>query len=361
MLKVNAETMAEYGEIPLDSFTTEQGITIPDVRIAFERVGNKENPVVLVCHALTGNQYAVGTNDQPGWWSGLIGDGKHIDTNRWQVITMNVLGGCNGSTGPLSIDPNGKAYRATFPFVTVRDIVKSQFLALKSMGINHVHAIIGGSLGGMQVLEWGVLYPDFADVLFPLATSPFLSDFGMAYNSIARYAIVNDPSWQNGEYKANPEVGLSIARMMGLISYRSSELFNSRFSREERDGWGNNHRESAYQIESYLNYQGEKFLKRFDANSYLYLLKVMDHHDIGRNRGSWREALSKIQSKVVAISYKGDIIYPSEILSELVTICQQVNPSSKHFEVETIFGHDGFLVEFEKWGHLVEEGLNEVN
>jgi homoserine O-acetyltransferase len=357
MPNVKENVLTEYGEVQLGAFTTELGITIPNVRIAYERVGPITAPVIIVCHALTGNQYSVGTSESPGWWAGLIGVGKHIDTTRWQVITMNVLGGCNGSTGPLSLNPEGKPYKSSFPFVTVRDIVKSQFLALRSMGVHQVQAIIGGSLGGMQVLEWGVLYPEFAKVLLPLATSPYLSDFGMAYNSIARYAIINDPNWRNGEYERNPEMGLSIARMIGMISYRSSELFNSRFSREAREGWGVNHDEKSYQIDSYLTYQGEKFLNRFDANSYLYLLKVMDHHDIGRGRGEWRQALSTIRSKIVGISYKGDSIYPSELLSDVIGAHHQYNPYSKHYEIATVFGHDGFLVEFEKWGHLVEEAL----
>ncbi|WP_456277779.1 homoserine O-acetyltransferase MetX [Bacillus sp. AK128] len=357
MPKVKEDVMTEYGEIQLGAFTTELGITIPDVQIAYERVGPKTAPVIIVCHALTGNQYTVGTADQPGWWSGLIGEGKYVDTTKWQVFTMNVLGGCNGSTGPLSLNPEGKPYRASFPFVSVRDIVRSQYIALNSLGINRVHAIIGGSLGGMQVLEWGVLYPEFAQLLFPLATSPYLSDFGMAYNSIARYAITNDPNWNDGEYDENPEVGLSIARMIGMISYRSPELFNSRFSREAREGFGEHHQEKSYQVDSYLTYQGEKFLKRFDANSYLYLLKVMDHHDIGRERGDWKMAIKAIHSKIISISYKGDLIYPSEFLQGVVAEHQEVHSSSKHYEVSTVFGHDGFLVEFEKWGHLVEEGL----
>lgn len=357
MPNVKEEVKTEYGKVQLGTFTTELGITIPNVEIAFERVGPTSAPIIIVCHALTGNQYTVGTETEPGWWSGLIGKGKHIDTSKWQVITMNVLGGCNGSTGPKSLGPEGKPYNANFPFVSVRDIVHSQYLALKQLDIHQVHAIIGGSLGGMQVLEWGVLYPDFAKVLFPLATSPYLSDFGMAYNSIARYAITNDPNWNNGDYSQNPEVGLSIARMIGMISYRSPELFNSRFSREPREGFGSHHQEKSYQVDSYLTYQGEKFLKRFDANSYLYLLKVMDHHDLGRERGDWKRAISNIQSKIVAISYKGDTIYPAALLEDVVKEHQQISSSSNHYEVSTVFGHDGFLVEFEKWGHLVEEGL----
>jgi homoserine O-acetyltransferase/O-succinyltransferase len=351
----------EYGVINIGDFETENGVTIQNVQIAYERAGRTTAPIILVCHALTGNQYSVGTPEEPGWWAGLIGPGKHIDTNKWQTITMNVLGGCNGSTGPLALGQSGQPYRSQFPFVSVRDIVNSQFLALKTLGIEKVHAIIGGSLGGMQVLEWGILYPSFANILFPLATAPFMSDFGMAYNAIARFAILNDPEWKDGNYEDNPRTGLSIARMLGMISYRSPALFNQRFNREHRENWGKNHDEIAYQVDSYLQYQGKKFLQRFDTNSYLYLLKAMDHHDIGRNRRSWRKALTAITAKVIAISFKEDIIYPANLLAAIVQECQKNHSQSRHYEVDTIFGHDGFLVEFEKWGHLVEEELNEAN
>ncbi|WP_346726761.1 homoserine O-acetyltransferase MetX [Bacillus suaedaesalsae] len=355
----SAAIISIYDEVHIGTFTTESGISIPDVVISYERAGPTHGPIIFVCHALTGNQCSIGLNDSPGWWSGLIGEGKNIDTSRWQVITMNVLGGCSGSTGPQSMIHENQQYKARFPFVTVRDIVHSHYLALKKLGIHQVHAIIGGSLGGMQVLEWGIMYPDFAKMLFPLATSPYLSDYGIAYNTISRFAITNDPSWNDGEYDTNPNVGLSIARMVGMISYRSREQFNNKFSREAREGWGNHHEEKAFQIESYLHYQGEKFVNRFDANSYLYLLKAMDSHDIGRGRGGWLRALESISAKVVAISYKGDLIYPSETLEQLVEALKDKNPTSKHIEVDTSFGHDGFLVEYEKWGHLIEEELNE--
>ena len=361
VIKEEKSVCKTYGEMDIGSFTTELGAQIRNVKIAYERIGPKDAPVIFVCHALTGNQYAVGDEEQPGWWSGLIGKGKHIDTTKWQVITMNVLGGCNGSTGPLSEDGDGNKYGVKFPFISVRDIVNSHYSALKRLGIHNVHAIIGGSLGGMQVLEWGILYPNFAKILLPLATSPYLSDFGIAYNTIARFAITNDPNWNEGNYEGNPTIGLSIARMIGMISYRSSEQFNARFTREIREGWGNNHQESSYQIESYLKYQGEKFINRFDANSYLYLLKAMDHHDIGRKRNGWRKALATIKANIVAISYKGDIIYPSNVLNEVCKICQHNGQTAKHYEIDTIFGHDGFLVEFEKWGHLIEEELNGIH
>lgn len=355
MLQKSKSIQPVTGDVHIGEFTTELGVTIPEVIISYERAGPLDAPIILVCHALTGNQHSVGTVHSPGWWSGLIGEGKNVDTKKWQVITMNVLGGCNGSTGPLSKNQEGKTYGANFPFISVRDIVRSQHFSLKKLGIQQVHAIIGGSLGGMQVLEWGIMFPEFAKILFPLATSPYLSDFGIAFNTISRFAITNDPNWKEGK----PDVGLSIARMIGMISYRSREQFNNRFSREEREGWGEAHGEKAYQIESYLHYQGEKFVNRFDANSYLFLLKAMDRHDIGRDRGGWLQALQSITTKVVAISYKGDLIYPPEILEQLVEVVKENVPSSKHIEVNTVYGHDGFLVEYEKWGHLIEEELNE--
>ncbi|MHC0036421.1 homoserine O-acetyltransferase MetX [Pseudoneobacillus sp. C159] len=358
---MHPELQQEYGVIDIGDFKTESDVTIKNVQIAYERVGDPSTPIILVCHALTGNQYSVGTTEEPGWWSGLIGPGKPIDSRKWQVITMNVLGGCNGSTGPLSLNPSSLPYRAHFPFISVRDIVNSHYFALQKLGIEKVHAIIGGSLGGMQVLEWGILYPHFANLLFPLATAPFMSDFGMTYNAIARFAILNDPEWQGGNYKANPQTGLSVARMLGMISYRSPELFNQRFNREQRESWGISHQEIAYQVDSYLQYQGKKFLKRFDTNSYLYLLKAMDHHDIGRDRGGWQEAISAIKAKVIAFSFKEDIIYSADLLASVIHECKKNYTPACHYEVDTIFGHDGFLVEFEKWGHLIKEELNETH
>ncbi|KAA0545326.1 homoserine O-acetyltransferase [Bacillus sp. BGMRC 2118] len=358
---IDEKIPVKHGEVTIGQFTTESGVSLENVIISYERAGPLDAPIIFVCHALTGNQYSIGTPESPGWWSGLIGENKHIDTNKWQVITMNVLGGCSGSTGPTSENEDHKPYNSTFPFITVRDIVRSHYLAMQQLGIGEVHAIIGGSLGGMQVLEWGIMYPDFAKLLFPLATAPYFSDYGIAYNTISRFAITNDPSWKEGDYETNPHAGLSIARMIGMISYRSREQFNNRFDREKREGWGQNHREKAYQIESYLHYQGEKFVNRFDANSYLYLLKAMDSHDIGRGRGGWLEAIKLITAKVVAFSYKGDLIYPSETTNQLVENLKHRNGASKHIEVDTIFGHDGFLVEFEKWGHVIEEELNESN
>ncbi|TCS82110.1 homoserine O-acetyltransferase MetX [Tepidibacillus fermentans] len=347
-------SVIEIGELSLES-----GKKLKNVQIAYERVGSKEAPVILVCHALTGNQFAVGTEQNPGWWSGLIGPDKAINTQEFQVITMNVIGGCDGSTGPLTIDPDtGNSYRANFPFISIRDMVHAQYLALKKLKIDHVKAIIGGSLGGMQVLEWGVLYPDFMDTLILLAVTPYLSDYAIAYNLIARLAIINDPAWNQGDYLSNEQInGLKIARMVGMVTYRSAELFNARFQRAQHANWGIRHDETTFEVESYLRYQGEKLTRRFDANSYLYLLKAMDRFDLGKDRGDWRKALELMEASMIAIGFRGDLLYPPKELEQLVEHYQKIGGRAKFIEVDTQFGHDGFLVEFEKWAHLVREGI----
>lgn len=360
-METKLETGTHHDTIRIGSFRLESGVVLPEVEIAYERAGREDAPAIFVCHALTGNQYAVGTSEEPGWWAGLIGEGKSVDTRKWQVITMNVLGGCDGSTGPASINPvSFRPYRTSFPFVTVRDIVRVHYQALKVLGIERLKAVIGASLGGMQALEWGILYPDFIDMLFPLAATPYLSDYAVAYNAMARLAIQQDPNWNNGYYSADhpPEGGVGLARMIGMVTYRSSEMYNDRFARNPFDDWGSNHSELAFEVESYLSYQGKKLSERFDANSYLYLLKAMDSHDIGRGRDGWRNALRRLKIPMYAFGFQGDLLYPPEVLKELANEHQEVNGESRFYEVETKFGHDGFLVEFEKWGSKIKECLH---
>ncbi|MDC3412283.1 homoserine O-acetyltransferase [Aquibacillus sp. 3ASR75-11] len=354
---------SKTGNVTIGSLQLESGKVLQDVSLAYERSGSLDAPVILVCHALTGNQYAVGTDDTPGWWAGLINQGSYIDTNKYQVISFNVLGGCDGSTGPLSENPEtGKPYKGDFPFLTIRDMVNAQYEALQRLGITHLKAVLGGSLGGMQVMEWGILYPDMMDVIFPIAATPYLSDYAIAFNNIARVAITSDPNWNNGQYSHDslPESGLSIARMIGMITYRTDNLFNDRFSREQTEtGIGESHKEATYQIESYLNYQGKKIAQRFDPNSYLYLLRAMDSHDIGRGRGGWQQALSLIRSPIVAIGFEGDLLYPPSKLELLTNEANQRGGKADFHKVNTRFGHDGFLVEFENWGNLIQNQLNE--
>ncbi len=327
------------GTVSIGQLTLESDQLLPEVELAYERVGKSSAPAVLVCHALTGDQYAVGTADQPGWWAGLIGPGKAVDTEQFQVITFNVLGGCNGSTGPLSINPEtGKPYRGTFPELTIRDMVKAERKALELLGIDHLTAVIGGSLGGMKTLEWARLYPEFLDTAITLAVTPYYGDYGVAFNHIGIQAIENDPEFQAGDYPAGIRLkGFEIARMAGMVTYRSSRLFNGRFGRARGD--------EAFEVQSYLDYQGRKLAGRFDPNSYLTLLKAMNTHDVGD---------AELSTELLSISYSHDLLYPGELMIPWV----ENQPNAKWEAIETDFGHDGFLVEFEKWGHHVQDQLH---
>lgn len=358
MTEVKAKTKGikrRTGNVSIGDFSLESGIVLQDVHLAYEQVGPDGAPVVLVCHALTGNQFAAGTNDHPGWWAGLIGAGKSIDTNKFQVITFNVLGGCNGSTGPLSKNPRtGTLYRNEFPHVTVRDMVRAQERALKCLGIRDLKAVIGGSLGGMQVLEWGLCFPSQMEILFVLAATPFLSDYGIAFNRIGIEVIEKDPGFKGGHYGDSREVkGFEIARMTGMVTYRSADLFADRFTRSQCRKEENG--KPLYEVESYLKYQGEKITERFDVNSYLTLLYAMNDHDIGRSRGGWKNALNQFQADMIGVGYKGDLIYPPDFMKEFI----EKVPSGKFYEVDTKYGHDGFLVEFEKWSHIIQHHLNQ--
>ncbi|MFC7319488.1 homoserine O-acetyltransferase MetX [Halobacillus campisalis] len=336
-------------KVPIGAFTLENGDTLTDVELAYERFGPEGAPVILICHALTGNQFAVGSKESPGWWKGLIGDDCPIDTTSFQVITFNVLGGCHGSTGPASMDPSKEApYRQNFPKVSIRDMVHAQHKALDVLGIKEVHAVIGGSLGGMQTLEWGLLYPFFMKQLYVLAATPYLSDYGIAFNHIGARAIEDDPAFNGGFYEDNAQLqGFEIARMAGMVTYRSGTLFQKRFDRHQKD--------SLYDIQSYMDYQGEKIKERFDANSYLYLLEAMNHHDISRGRGSLQEAAKQFKAKLYTISFQHDLLYPRELIE---TFSDHV-PGSEHHHVLTDYGHDGFLVEFNQWGSWMQEKINE--
>ncbi|MGR3765820.1 homoserine O-acetyltransferase MetX [Rossellomorea sp. NS-SX7] len=334
----------DVNSITIPSLTLECGSTLENVELAYEKTGKECGPVILICHALTGNHFVKGTPDNKGWWDGLIGPGSHLDTDEYTILSFNVLGGDDGSTGPGSINPStGKPYGRNFPQVTVRDMVKAQYLALKELSIPHLHGVIGGSLGGMQALEWGMMYPSFIDKVFALAVTPALSDYGLAFNHIGIQAIESDPDFQGGNYPPGTLLkGLEIARMAGMVTYRTPQLFDDRFRREEA--------QSCFQVESYLNYQGRKLAKRFDANSYLRLLKAMNSHDLSRDRGCTLDEIAEnYPTELITISYEGDLIYSPQYLEGFTN---QVR-SGRHYFVSTAFGHDGFLVEFEKWGSMI--------
>ncbi|MDN7244900.1 homoserine O-acetyltransferase MetX [Planococcus shenhongbingii] len=327
--------------VSIGTLSLESTEVLHNVELAYERCGKKDAPVILVCHALTGDQFAVGNAENPGWWSGLIGPGKAVDTNVFQVITFNVLGGCNGSTGPLSINPEtGQPYRASFPNLTIRDMVRAEHAALNELGISHLTAVLGGSLGGMKALEWGHLYPDFVDAILPLAVTPAYSDYGVAFNWIGIQAIENDALFKDGNYTDSSELkGFELARMAAMVTYRSGNLFDQRFRRCSND--------SRFEVESYLDYQGKKLARRFDANSYLTLLKAMNTHDVSKER---------IEVEIFSLSFTKDLLYPSE---QLIPWLQGL-PNASWEIIETDFGHDGFLVEFEKWNGHIKKKLDNL-
>ncbi len=327
--------------VSIGSLTLESGEVLANVELAYERCGKQNAPVILICHALTGDQFAVGSAEKPGWWAGLVGPGKAVDTDTFQVITFNVLGGCCGSTGPLSINPHtGDPYRAAFPAITIRDMVNAEYAALLELGITRLAAVIGGSLGGMKALEWGRSYPEFTAAIFPLAVTPAYSDFGVAFNFIGIQSIENDPKFENGNYTDSGELkGFEVARMAGMVTYRSGGMFNERFKRSTK--------EDHYEVESYLAYQGQKLAKRFDANSYLTLLKAMNTHDVSQAR---------LEVEIFSLSYTHDLLYPSKEMTPW--LASQANATWE--VIDTQFGHDGFLVEFEKWGSHISRKLNSL-
>ncbi|MCQ6267258.1 homoserine O-acetyltransferase [Fictibacillus sp. WQ 8-8] len=359
----NTQLSAVNDTAAIGELTLESGKELKDVHIAYQRIGAANAPAIFVCHALTGNHYTLNSEMGEGWWAGLLGNGQYIDLEKYQVITSNVLGGCDGSTGPLSVNPvTGSPYGAEFPLITIRDMVQAQKKLLEVLGLGRLEAVIGGSLGGMQVLEWGLMYPDFMERLIPIAVTPFLSDYAIGFNAAGRTAILSDPLWNNGQYgKENtPRKGLGIARMIGMLTYRSGALFNHRFQRKQTENWETIHEDAAFSVESYLQYQADKLADRFDANSYLTLLKAMDTHDIGRERGGVVAASQSYKAQMLCVGFTGDLLYPSDLMEQFVKDVQAENKRAKYLEVSTMFGHDGFLTEFDKWGNLLKEFMRET-
>ena len=339
-----------------EEFYLESGRILSPVTIAYETYGtlnNDKNNAVLVCHALTGSAHASGIShdsNTEGWWSEMVGKGKPIDTERYFVICSNILGSCYGSTGPSSIDPyTGCRYGLKFPVVTIRDMVKAQKKLLDYLGINQIFCVIGGSLGGMQSLEWSLTFPEIVANSIVISAAGRITPMAMAFNTVGRYAVLKDPNWQNGNYydKTPPKDGLAIARMAGHITYLSDISFNQKFGRKL------GHQDSifdffsAYEVENYLRYNGYKFTERFDANSYLYLLKAMDIFDISYGYGSYTEALKRIKANSLFIDFTTDFLFPAYQMDEMCDIMKEYGNNVERVTIESDHGHDAFLLEFE--------------
>jgi len=348
-----------------NGFTFEGGATLPSVTIAYETFGTlnaARSNAVLILHALTLDSHVLGAagpgHPTPGWWNGLVGPGEAIDTEEFFVICPNVLGGAQGSTGPSSLDDNGQPYGSRFPVITVRDQVAVEAAFADALGFETWFAVIGGSMGGMRVLEWAVTYPGRVERAIVLSVGAASTADEIALSAVQIRAIKADPNYFGGDYYdhgAGPVEGLAIARAAGHITYRSSGEFDRRFGRSTQDD-GDVLRGGRYAIESYLNYHGEKLVGRFDPNSYIILSEAMNHHDVGRGRGGVAEALARVRAKTTVIGIDSDRLYPVALQEELVRLIPGASPLNV---ITSDVGHDGFLTEVDQIGKVVSAALHE--
>ncbi|MFC5819158.1 homoserine O-acetyltransferase MetX [Nonomuraea harbinensis] len=359
--------------VPLDC-----GRDLHPVRVAYETYGvlsPQRDNVILVCHALSGDAHAAGLAKVPseestrdgfgaadrdgaagkglGWWDGMIGPGKAFDTDRFFVICTNLLGGCGGTTGPSSIDPaTGRPYGADFPVITVADMVRTQRAFLDVLGIERLAAVAGGSLGGMQAMEWAVMYPDQVDAVVAIASTHALHPQGMAWNAIARDSIMRDPAWQGGHYYGTgraPDGGMGVARMVGHITYLSAPALDDKFGRRLQfaDDLRYTITEPEFEVESYLRHQAGSFVKRFDANTYLYISRALTYFDLARQYGggSLTRALEGVGARTLLIAFSSDWLYPPQASEEVARALRDLGKPVEFEVIEAPYGHDCFLLE----------------
>lgn len=367
-MSLNLETHTEHFTNPL---YLESGRILEPYDIIYETYGelneDKSN-VVVVCHALTGSHHCAGTyegDNKPGWWDGLIGPGKAIDTDKYFVICSNVIGSCFGSTGPMSLrPPHQDHYRYKFPVVTVKDMVKAQRILFDRLGIHNVHAIVGGSMGGMQALLFAIHFPNFAKKIISMAATYATQPWAIAFNKIAQEAILKDPDFKQGYYelediKQKGLSGMAIGRMAGHISFLSPETMQSKFGREYKLTDGLYELFGKFQVESYLEYNGYNFTKWFDPLTYLYITKAINIFDLTRGFDSLAEAMKKVRSELHLISFSNDLLFKSFEMKEIDNVLNEVgNTNHKYIEVESTYGHDAFLVELDKFKDHVKEALD---
>jgi homoserine O-acetyltransferase len=366
------------------------GRDLPQVRIAYETYGalapNRDN-VILVCHALSGDAHAAGYSRAPaatstrdgfraderdagsgrglGWWDGMIGPGKAFDTDQFFVVSSNLLGGCRGTTGPSSTNPaTGRPYGSDFPVITVADMVRAERALLNELGLPRLAAVAGGSLGGMQALEWAVQYGDQVDRIIPIASTHALHPQGVAWNAIARNAITADPDWQNGHYYGTgraPSAGMGVARMVGHITYLSAASLNDKFGR--RLQFSDDIRylltEPEFEVESYLRYQADAFVKRFDANTYLYTSRALSYFDLARQygHGSLADAVRNVSARTLLIAFSSDWLYPPAGSEELATALRAGGKTVDLHVIDAPYGHDCFLLEEARQTPMIQQFL----
>ena len=342
----------EFESLPLDS-----GMSLEPLTIAYEtygRLNEQGTNAVLILHALSGDAHAAGYyagEDKPGWWETMIGPGKGFDTDRYFVICSNVIGGCKGSSGPNSINPaTGKEYGLDFPLVTVGDMVRAQKKLVDHLGITRLVSVCGGSMGGMQALQWAVAYPEAVASCIAIAATPKHSPMQIAFNEVGRQAIMGDPNWNGGDYYQGdpPDSGLAVARMIGHITYLSDESMHEKFGRRLRDRTAMGLDLTLnFEVESYLRHQGELFTRRFDANTYLYITKALDYFDLANDRGMLVETFRDLPEdmRFLAIAFSSDWLYPPYQSKEIVRALKGNGLDCSYLEMRLSYGHDAFLLE----------------
>jgi len=349
--------IVRFGSITLDS-----GAVLTPVDCAFETYGSlnaARTNAILVEHAFSGDAHAAGTSPdgRPGWWDSMIGPGKAFDTDRYFVICSNVLGGCRGTTGPGSLDPaTGEPFAMKFPVVTIQDMVRLQKMLIDHLGIPRLLAVAGGSMGGMQALAWAVQYPDAVASVIPIATTAHHSAQQIAFNEVGRQSIMSDPDWNEGNYygKKPPARGLSVARMVGHITYMSDDSMKDKFGRRLREKAQLGYDFSAeFEVESYLRYRGSQFVDRFDANSYLYITKAMDYFDLAAGHPSLGAALERTRARFLVISFTSDWLYPTYQSLDVVNALRGRNRDVAYCELRSTYGHDAFLLEVQEQTEMV--------
>lgn len=388
---IETNVRAEPGEVGLveardfvssEAFFFDSGQSLPGFTLRYEtygRLNTARDNAVLICHALSGDHHCAGIhslNDRkPGWWNNLIGPGKAVDTNKYFVICSNCLGGCQGSTGPSSINPaTGHPFGIAFPFVTIRDMVRAQKRLLDHLGLTSLYGVIGGSMGGMQVLQWGIEYPEFVKHQLAMATTARESAQGIGFNEVGRQAIMQDPLWNKGDYPKNggPKVGLAIARMMAHITYVSDASMDRKFGRKQvgratpvdpkvatdPTKYPRSYTfDVQFEVESYLRYQGESFINRFDANTYLYITRAIDHFDLAAAYGSLEQAFTPVQGSTLVVGFTSDWLFPPEQNRRIALALMRAGKRASYAELSTDLGHDSFLLESEELYALVRNFL----
>ena len=347
----------------------ESGEKLEPITLAYEAYGKlnqQKSNAILVLHSLSGDAHAAGLHigdKHPGWWDAMIGPGKALDTTKYFVLCSNVLGGCKGSTGPESTNPKtGKPYGTDFPIITIQDMVNAQRRLIDHLEIDKLLTVVGGSMGGMQVLQWMVSYPDKILSAIPIATTMKHSPQQIAFNEVGRQAIMADNKWNSGDYygRSSPDRGLAVARMVGHITYMSDVSMAEKFGRR-RKNYGRPFKFGTdFEIEGYLRYRGNNFVKRFDANSYLYITKAIDYFNI-LNGKMISKIFKGLKAKVLVVAFKSDWLYPAYQSREIVKACKLAGIDTTYCEINSTYGHDAFLLEVKEETHLIKHFLRTVS